>query len=143
MVSIVYAMICLAAIVLNIILIVKFWYMAEDVKAMREMMERGNVRDGIPSHPAGVPPTMRNDPEPAPMPVKKVMSAQKAISKDDLKKGHKYDLGSLGVCTYEGIYEGEYGFYPVGKIDRNSPYFREDVEPYYLIPESDLSLISV
>lgn len=143
MVLIVYVVICLAAIVLNIILIVKFWVMAEDVKAMREMMERGIVRDGIHSHPAGVPPTMRNEPVPAPMPVQKIPSAQKAISKDDLKEGHKYDLGNLGICTFEGMYEGKYGFYPVGQINRNSPYFRDDVEPYYLIPESDLSLISV
>lgn len=129
----------MAAIMLNIILIVKFWAMAEDVKAMREMMERGDVRDGIHSHPAGVPPTMRNEPEPAPMPVRKVPSVQKAISKDGLKKGNNYDLGNLGICTYEGMYEGKYGFYPVGKIDKNSPYFRDDVEPYYLIPESELN----
>jgi len=65
-------------------------------------------------------------------------SARKITSPDSLVKGEKYDLGDLGICTYEGQFDGKFGFYPVKDINRKSPYFHDDVEPYYLIPESDL-----
>lgn len=141
MIAIIYALICIGALALNIVLIVKFWSMAGDVKAIRDLMETGKAPGVLPTNNVGVSPSMMSVPAPAPMPSRKYPTAQNVHSKDDLMKGKNYNLGTLGVCTYEGMYEGKYSFYPIGKIDRTSAYFRDDVEPYYLIPESDLGKV--
>lgn len=115
--------------VLDIVLIVKFFGIAADVKAIRRKMY-SEIHEGFSSQNAKTPETVNlNTP------------LQKASSRVILTKGNSYDLGVLGICTFEGIYEGKYGFYPQGVIDRESIYFRDDVEPYYLIPETDLDKV--
>lgn len=132
MVSIVYVLISVGVIVLNIILIVKFWGIASDVSAIREMMASGKQTEGL---------STRNDCNQTSadhMPVLQLTKGQQRISKSDLEKGQDYNLGDLGLCTYEGVYEGKHGFYPVKEIDKSSKYFHDDINPYYLIPDSDL-----
>lgn len=135
MVSIVYVLISIGVIVLNIILIVKFWGIANDVSAIREMMASGKEAERLSARNV-------NDPaEVEPVPTQQLANDQRRIPKVNLEKGKEYDLGDLGLCTYEGMYNGKHGFYPVKEINKSSIYFHDDVDPYYLIPESDLGKV--
>ena len=110
----------IGVLVLFIILIVKFWNMANDVRDIKNFQMYGNSNNSQK--------TIERKTAPGP--------TFNGIDIDSLKKGDRYVLGKLGVCSYEGMFEGKYGFYPVKgtQIVKSSPYFRDDTEPYYLIP---------
>ena len=55
----------------------------------------------------------------------------------NFKKGEKVTIIEYGICTFEGVWEGKYAFYPENKTNLpNSPYLVKDVEPYLLIPKN-------
>ncbi len=56
----------------------------------------------------------------------------------------KVTIAEYGTCTFEGVWEGKYAFYPDNKTDLpNSPYLVNDVEPYLLIPKNKLTSVIV
>lgn len=133
--TIFYILISIGVIVLNIILIVKFWGIAGDVSAIREMMASRRYPEGLSSRNVSDPTGVEA------VPTQQPANDQKWIPKANLEKGKNYDLRDLGICTFEGMYDGKYGFYPVKEINKSSKYFHDDVDPYYLIPESDLDKV--
>ncbi len=62
----------------------------------------------------------------------------------NLKKGDKVTIAEYGTCTFEGVWQGKYAFYPLDTSDLpKSPYLVNDVEPYLLIPADKLGNLIV
>lgn len=62
----------------------------------------------------------------------------------NLKKGDKVSIVEYGTCSFEGIYQGKYAFYPENTNDLpNSPFLVNDVKPYLLIPRNKLGSVIV
>lgn len=118
--------------VLNIILFFKIWKMTDDVAEIHDEILNRRVNVGS---PATLPPTPTNSPHAATV----APQASAEFQTPNLKKGDKVTLKWYGVCTFEGIWDGKYGFYPI-KTDNlpPSPFLVEGAEPYLLIPLKNL-----
>ncbi len=118
--------------VLSIILFYKIWKMTNDVAEIHDEILNRRVNLGSPST---FPPTPTNNQHAATV----ASQASAKFQTPNLKKGDKVTLKGYGVCTFEGIWDGKYGFYPI-KTDNlpSSPFLVEGAEPYLLIPVKNL-----
>lgn len=120
--------------ILGIILFFKIWGMTNNVKEMRDFILRNNyINNGENSKPQFTPPSEKEFAE----------LAEEAVPtkpfNHNLKKGDKVSVQEYGVCTFEGIWQGKYAFYPEITEDLpKSPYLVNDSEPYLLIPQNKL-----
>lgn len=123
--SVITWIISLVVAVLQIILFVKIWIMANAVINIRDMMIAGRQTGTPGNYPISQTPN----------------KVSRSISPENLEKGKRYDLGTLGMCTYEGMFQHKYGFYPVtpGSVLKSSPYLCDGSEPYYLVPAERLN----
>lgn len=65
-------------------------------------------------------------------------------SNGKLKKGDKVTIVEYGTCIFEGVWQGQYAFYPENKTDLpKSLYLVDDEEPYLLIPYDKLEKLIV
>ena len=127
--------------ILGIILFFKIWGMTNNVKEIHDWLMEDRFKKQISNGenpPIFTPHSEREYEE----------LSEEAIAtnpyRGDLKKGDKVTIAEYGTCTFEGVWEGKYAFYPENKTDLpNSPYLVNDVEPYLLIPMNKLTSVIV
>ena len=96
-----------------IVFIVKFWCMANDMEEIREHLGFHNLAQ---------------------------FKYKSKMVPDMLRKGRQYNLGKLGLCTFDGVLGDKYQFHPLedDKIDKSSPYYIDLGGSYYWVPEDKL-----
>ena len=127
--------------VLGIILFFKIWGMTNNVKDIHDwLMEDRFKREksSIEEIPDFTPHSERIFDELS------KEAVQTKPFKGNLKKGDKVTIAEYGTCTFEGVWQGKYAFYPEDKTELpKSPYLVDDVEPYLLIPQNKLGNLIV
>lgn len=123
--------------ILGIILFLKIWRMTNNVKEIHDWLMGDRFINLLSSNENPPRGTAHSE---------KVFDklSDEAISSnpfnEELKKGDKVTIADYGTCTFEGVWEGKYAFYPENKTDLpSSPYLINDVEPYLLIPQTKLT----
>lgn len=127
--------------ILGIILFFKIWGMTNNVKDIHDWLMESKLKEQ----------KSNEEISPSFTPHSKIDLAELSEAavptpsfNGNLKKGDKVSIVEYGTCTFEGIYQGKYVFYPENNIDLpNSPFLVNDVEPYLLIPKNKLDSIIV
>lgn len=127
--------------ILGIILFFKIWGMTNHVKEIHDwlMEDRLKKQSSSGENPTKFTPHSEKEFED--------LSEEAIPTKSinfNFKKGEKVTITEYGICTFEGVWEGKYAFYPENKTNLpNSPYLVKDVEPYLLIPKNKLTSVIV
>lgn len=127
--------------ILGTILFLKIWGMTNNVKEIHDWLMEDKFKKERSS--------VQNPPKFTPYSEKRYegLSEEAVPNKPfsgDLKKGDKVSIAEYGICTFEGMWEGKYAFYPENNTDLPlSAYLVNDVEPYLLIPKNKLTSVLV
>lgn len=125
--------------IINIILFFKIWEMTNNVKEIHDWIIEDRFKKQTSRY--------ENSPKFTPNSVMVLEdlleeTVQTKSFNKKLNKGDKVTIIGYGTCTFEGLWEGKYAFYPVNtKNLPSSPYLVRDVEPYLLIPENKLTSV--
>lgn len=116
--------ITLIGLAINVAIIVFFFGLCNNVKAIRNLLEYRFEQ------------------------TKTVLSANNSSSQSDtifvnfcdsLTKGTLVEINGFGPCAFEGKWSGKYCFYPKKYTSLpDTPYLVKDVEPYLALPASEL-----